>query len=198
VEINNTFYHQPKDNTYDHWRDQAPKGFLYAIKANRYITHLKRLNDPEEPLERFFSGVCRLKEHLGPILFQLPPNWNPNLERLEQFFECLPQERQHVVEFRNRDWLREETYELMKSYGISLCVHDMLHRHPRRLTGPILYLRFHGSGRIYGGRYRQRSLVSWAEWIREAARDHDVFAYFNNDEEGHAVEDAQRLREMLS
>lgn len=196
VEINNTFYHQPKDETFDAWREQAPRGFLYAVKANRYLTHLRKLKDPQEPLETFLQGVRRLEDHLGPLLYQLPPNWNRDLSRLRAFVEMLPPEFDHVIEFRNRDWLVEETYELLAQHHISLCVHDMLPRHPRRVTGPLVYVRFHGAGRKYGGKYRPSRLRSWAEWINEMAADRDVFAYFNNDANAYAVADARALAEL--
>ncbi len=109
VEINNTFYHQPENATFDEWREQAPPGFLYAVKANRYLTHMKKLNDPREPLQRFLSGARRLKEHLGPLLYQLPPHWHKNLARLREFVELLPGDLKHVIEFRDRDWLCDET-----------------------------------------------------------------------------------------
>lgn len=197
VEINNTFYHQPQDSTFDAWRKQAPRGFRYAVKANRYITHMKKLNDPAEPLARFFAGTFRLKEHLGPLLYQLPPHWNKNLPRLDQFLKQLPQQRLHVMEFRERDWLDEDTYELLHEYGVGLCVHDMLPRHPRRVTGKIVYVRFHGAGSTYGGKYRPSRLQKWAEWIEEAAHDRDAYVYFNNDESAYAVRNALELKEML-
>jgi len=197
VEVNNTFYHQPSNATVDAWRTQAPRGFLYAVKANRYITHMKRLKYPDEPVDRFLSGARRLKEHLGPILYQLPPNWNRNPERLASFLSVLPRDLHHVVEFRNRDWLCDETYAVLEENGVGLCVHDMLRRHPRRVTGSVAYLRFHGSGQKYGGRYRKRRLQSWADWIREMSGDCNVFAYFNNDDNANAVADAKRLRELV-
>jgi uncharacterized protein YecE (DUF72 family) len=197
VEINNTFYHQPQDSTYDAWRKQAPDGFTYAVKANRYLTHLKCLKDPEDPLERFLMGARRLKAHLGPVLYQLPPNWKRNLPRLETFVKLLPGDLTHVVEFRNRDWLCDDTYALLDDHGVALCMHDMLRRHPRRVIGPIVYLRFHGAGKTYGGRYRKRQLQSWVDWIRDESGDRDVFAYFNNDENGYAVCDTKRLRELF-
>lgn len=197
VEINNTFYHQPPDATFDAWREQAPKGFLYAVKANRYLTHLKRLKDPAEPLERFLRGAKRLREHLGPILYQLPPNWSPNLERLEAFIGLLPDGLSHVIEFRNGSWLCDETYGLLEKHGVVLCVHDMFNEHPRRITGAFVYLRFHGIAGGSGGKYGRRKLRFWAEWIREVASERDVFAYFNNDAEGFAVSDARLLRQML-
>jgi len=197
VEINNTFYHQPDHGTFDDWRGQAPEGFVYSVKANRYLTHLKHLKDAEKPLRHFLSGVRRLGEHGGPILYQLPPHWNRHLERLEKFLKILPQDLEHVFEFRNRDWLSEPTYELLGHYGASLCVHDLLRRHPRRATGRVVYVRFHGSGKKYGDRYPKRSLRSWASWIQEIAADRDVDAYFNNDKRAHAITDAGRLKSLL-
>jgi len=196
VEINNTFYHQPADATFDRWREQAPRGFLYAVKANRYLTHMRKLNDPADPVQRFLDGARRLGDKLGPILYQLPPNWKKNLDRLGAFAEILPGELIHVVEFRDRDWLAGDTYELMEEYNLCLCVHDMLPRHPRRVTGPALYVRFHGTGEKYGGKYRPRRLQGWADWMADVAGEREVFAYFNNDAHGYAVRDAQELLEM--
>jgi uncharacterized protein YecE (DUF72 family) len=198
VEINNTFYHQPDDETYDAWRRQAPSDFIYSVKANRYLTHLRKLNEPAEPLKRFLKGARRLDEHLGPILFQLPPHWHKNLERLDAFAQELPAELTHVIEFRDRDWLADDTYRLMANHDLCLCVHDMLARHPRRVTGAAVYIRFHGTGDNYGGKYRPSRLRGWADWINEVARQHEVFVYFNNDADAHAVRDAQTLREMIT
>jgi uncharacterized protein YecE (DUF72 family) len=198
VEINNTFYQQPDNETFDHWRAQAPAGFLYAVKANRYLTHMKKLKDPREPLERFLHGATRLKGRLGPILYQLPPHWNRNLERLESFARVLPAEFTHVVEFRQRDWLSDDTYKLLSEYNVSLCVHDMLRRHPRRVTGSIVYVRFHGAGKTRGGKYRPSRLRSWAGWILEQARQRDVFVYFNNDECAYAVRNAREMRDICA
>ncbi len=198
VEINNTFYRQPAADTFDRWRTQAPKGFVYAVKANRYLTHMKKLKDPAEPLERFLWGTRRLKRHLGPILYQLPPNWNKDLTRLRHFVRLLPGELTHVIEFRNRDWLAEDTYQLLAEHRVCLCIHDMFRRHPRRLTGPAVYVRFHGAGRKYGGKYRPGRLESWADWIRTVARKRPVYVYFNNDEKGYAVRDALCLIEILN
>ena len=198
VEINNTFYRQPKNETFDGWREQAPAGFLYAVKANRHLTHMKKLKNPQESLERCLEGSRRLKEYLGPILYQLPPQWGKNLTRLREFARLLPADLQHVIEFRDRDWLCDETYELLTEHNLSLCIHDMLARHPRRITGPIGYVRFHGSGRNSGGKYRPSRLRRWADWIRRIAEDRTVFVYFNNDAQGYAIQDARTLRECLT
>lgn len=198
VEINNTFYRLPEPDTFDHWREQAPTGFVYAVKANQFLTHRKRLKDAQEPLELFLGRARRLRPHLGPILYQLPPRWHRNLRRLEDFCRLLPKGLIHVVEFRDADWLVDETFALLEHYGVCLCIHDMLPRHPRRVTGPALYLRFHGAGERYGGCYRRDQLHRWADWICQAATpQRSVFAYFNNDAEAFAVENACTLREFL-
>jgi hypothetical protein len=159
VEINTTFYHQPTTNTVDEWRKQAPAKFLYAVKASRCLTHMRKLNEPRDPLERFLQMARRLKSHLGPLLYQLPPNWKKNLERLRSFVSILPKKQTHVIEFRNRDWLSDDTYELLEEFHVSLCIHDMLPRHPRRVTGPVVYVRFHGPGKKkYAHKYRPSSL----------------------------------------
>ncbi|MFW6125290.1 MAG: DUF72 domain-containing protein [Pirellulales bacterium] len=198
VEINNTFYQLPEQSTFDHWRQQAPRGFLYAVKANRFITHMKKLKDPREPLENFLSRARRLGAHLGPILYQLPPHWKRNTERLEAFCRLLPRELCHVFEFRERDWLCDEVYDVLEANRCCLCVHDLLQRHPRRVTGPASYIRFHGAGEQYGGSYRRRRLRRWARWIGDVVGGgRTVYAYFNNDANAYAVHDARVLRELL-
>lgn len=198
VEINNTFYKQPNDATFDQWQEQASPGFLFSVKANRYLTHMRKLKEPAKPLERFLSGVRRLKSHLGPILYQLPPNWKPNLERLREFAQVLPDDLTHVLEFRRRDWLTEETYDVMAECNLSLCVHDLLPRHPRRVRGRVVYVRFHGAGSKYAGKYRRSRLRRWADWLRAVAQERKVFVYFNNDLHAHAVHDAKTLQDLLA
>lgn len=198
VEINNTFYHLPGTGVFDNWEEQAPRGFVYAVKASRFITHMKKLKDPRQPLRLFLGRARRLRSHLGPVLFQLPPHWNPDLERLDDFCRRLPKDLTHVMEFRERAWLIDEVYEVLKEHGVCLCVHDMLKRHPRRLTGKAAYVRFHGTGSKYGGSYSRRRLQAWADWMREAASDgHDVYAYFNNDGRAYAIRNARTLREII-
>jgi uncharacterized protein YecE (DUF72 family) len=198
VEINNTFYQLPESKTFDHWRRQAPPGFVYAVKANRFLTHMKKLKDSAGPLRRFLTRTRRLHEFLGPILYQLPPGWKRNVERLRDFCAALPDDLMHVFEFRNPDWLAAETFAVLDQCGECLCIHDLIDRHPRRVTGPAAYVRFHGSGQLYGGRYPREQLRRWADWMREvAAAGRQVFAYFNNDAEANAVHDAVALRELL-
>lgn len=197
VEINNSFYRLPSAATFDAWRDHAPPGFCYAVKASRYLTHLKKLKDPEQPLHTFFERAERLGRTLGPVLYQLPPRWKVNVERFESFLAALPPGHTHVVEFRDSSWLIEDVFRLMERYGVAHCIHDM---HPLavplRVTAPAIYLRFHGDR--YAGSYSYDALAGWAARIA-AWHDagHDVFAYFNNDIGGHAIHNARTLMELL-
>ena len=198
VEINNSFYRLPSADTFDAWRKQAPAGFLYTVKASRYLTHMKKLMDPEEPLQKFFERVSRLRKTLGPILYQLPPNWQVNLPRLEHFLSVLPRQYLHVIEFRDPSWLTEEVFQRMERYRVAHCIHDMFPlKIPARVTAPTVYLRFHGS-LTHGGDYPPAVLKAWArrlaDWHNEKL---DVFVYFNNDIEGYAVKDAKILKQLL-
>ena len=199
VEINNSFYRLPGAATFDAWREQVPPGFLYAVKASRYLTHMKKLADPEEPLGRFFERAARLGETLGPILYQLPPRWRVNLPRFEAFLAALPPGYRHVVEFRDPSWLREEVFHLMERRGVAHCLHDMRPLEvPARVTAPPVYIRFHGDP-AHGGNYPPAALAGWAGHIAEwRRRGLDVFVYFNNDIGGYALDNALTLRRLLA
>jgi uncharacterized protein YecE (DUF72 family) len=199
VEINSSFYHLPKAETFDKWGDQAPDGFCYAVKANRFITQAKKLKDAQEPLERFLGPTRRLKEHLGPILFQLPPNMRINLERLENFLKLLPEQPTSVFEFRNTSWYDEAAFALLDKYHAGFVVHDMKDIvSPHRASGRAAYVRFHGAGGKYWGRYSDEALAEWTDWCLDQARaGRSVWCYFNNDVHGHAIEDARALRSMV-
>ena len=199
VEINNSFYMLPKAETFDKWREQAPPGFRYAVKANRFLTQAKKLKDCEEPLERMMPLFRRLGETLGPILYQLPPRLKLNLERLESFLQLVPKDVTNVFEFRDKSWYVPETMELLERYGASFCAHDMPGSASERwAVGPIAYVRFHGGEGKYWGRYSDEGLLSWTDWMvaqRRAGRE--VWAYFNNDIDAHAIHDAQTLKAMV-
>ena len=207
VEINNSFYRLPPEETFAKWREQAPPHFLYAVKASRFLTHMKKLKDPEDPLARFFDNAKALGPRFGPVLYQLPPRWPLNLERFEIFLRAIApaarraglKTRHHnVVEFRDPSWYDEHVYELLRRYDVALCLHDMQgSASGKRLVGPFIYVRFHGT-RKYGGRYPDARLDDWADWLAErAAEGLHVFAYFNNDTGGHAPRDAVRLRARI-
>ncbi len=199
VEINNSFYMLPKGETFDKWREQAPPGFRYAVKANRFLTQAKKLKECEEPLERMMPLFRRLGETLGPILYQLPPRLKLNLERLESFLKIVPKDVTNVFEFREKSWYVPETLELLERYGASFCAHDMPgSASDRCAVGPIAYVRFHGGEGKYWGRYSDEGLLSWTDWmVGQARAGREVWAYFNNDIDAHAIHDAQTLRSMV-
>jgi uncharacterized protein YecE (DUF72 family) len=197
VEINNTFYRLPSERAFDAWREQAPRGFMYAVKASRFLTHMKKLKDPEEPIERILGRARRLGPTLGPVLYQLPRGWKRNIDRLAAFFAALPRDMSHVMEYRRADWLCDEVFDLMREHRIGLCIHDLLPDHPRIVISEVAYVRFHGAGVKYGGSYSRAQLRRWADWITEQASfGHRVFCYFNNDAGAHAVRNARTLREF--
>jgi uncharacterized protein YecE (DUF72 family) len=199
VEINNTFYRLPGQAAFDTWRRQAPPGFLYSVKASRFITHVKKLKDPEQPLHAFFEGAGRLQKNLGPILFQLPPNWAPDVARFRYFLDVLPKGYSHVVEFRDARWLTEEVFGLMERRGVAHCIHDRAGLDiPRRVTASPVYVRLHGDS-APGGDYTDEMLDTWAERVR-GWRDQqwDVFLYFNNDWKGYAIRNAEGLKRIMN
>jgi uncharacterized protein YecE (DUF72 family) len=201
VEINNTFYRLPEATTFTSWKRQAPEGFEYAVKASRFLTHMKKLKDPEEPIGRFFSRARHLGATLGPVLFQLPPRWPVNLERFKIFLAALPRRRRYVIEFREPSWYADEVLALLEARRVALCLHDMRGSVPGKIvTAPFVYVRFHGSHdtRKYSGSYSDRMLDDWADWLAERLlAGMSIYAYFNNDIESHAPRDAERLRKRI-
>ena len=199
VEINNTFYRLPEAATFAAWRRRAPPRFVYAVKASRFLTHMKKLKDPEAPLDLFFSRAERLGPSFGPVLYQLPPRWPVNLQRFETFLKALPRSRRHAVEFREPSWYSDEVFALLGRHRVALCLHDMTGSASERLAvGPFVYVRFHGTEK-YSGSYSNAMLESWAEWLAERLRAGvPVYAYFNNDVGGHAPRDAVRLRAAIA
>lgn len=199
VELNNSFYRLPDADAFSAWRHQLPSGFVMAVKASRYLTHLKRLRDPREPLDRLWARAQRLGDRLGPMLYQLPPRWHVNLERLSTFVAALPARRQHAIEFRDPDWYRPTTLSILERGRVALCLHDMTgSASPRLPVGPFIYLRLHGAGVRYGGSYSGQQLRGWADRLAGWANDElPAYVYLNNDQAGHAVRDAMRLRAML-
>jgi uncharacterized protein YecE (DUF72 family) len=197
VEMNATFYRLPAPETVERWRDLAPRGFLFAVKGSRYLTHLKRLLDAGEGLARFYEPVARFGAKLGPVLWQLPPHMKPDHARLDAFLARLPRGR-HAVEFRDPAWYTEETCAVLDRHGAAFCEHDNVKKDPPRLTGAFRYVRFHGTTGRYSGRYGAGALRAFAEsYLDAAARGAHVFVYFNNDIGGHAVRDALDLLALV-
>lgn len=211
VEINNTFYRLPEPETFAAWRERAPENFIYAIKGSRFLTHLKRLRDPEEPVTRLFEHARELSNHIGPILYQLPENFHCDRERLDDFLALLPRTLgeiggtpkhhplQHVVEFRHPSWYVEQVYDVLTSRSVAMCLHDKAGSAiTSPVIGPFVYIRFHGPGGRYFGRYDINRLERWATRLAEQLeKGMAVFAYFNNDPEGMAVANALELKELM-
>jgi len=196
VEINNTFYRLPDESAFERWHDQTPPGFRYALKFSRYGTHMKKLKDPEEPIERFMSRAERLKSYLGPILVQLPPGWRPEPERLDRFLRAAPG-RRWAVEVRDPRWLADEVIDVLERRGAALCLHDAIEDHPWIATTSWVYVRFHG-GSGHGGSYSTSDLRRHAERLEGFLDDGlGLWVFFNNDLHGHAVRNAMELHGML-
>jgi uncharacterized protein YecE (DUF72 family) len=199
VEINNSHYRLPRPETFAAWRDAAPPGFCYAVKAPRFITHMRKLIDAGESVERFLGHARHLGPALGPILWQLPPRWHANAERLADFLALLPADLVHVFEFREPSWTTEAILAQLDAAGACFCAHDFPGlATPRRVAGKAAYVRFHGYGAKYIGRYPEAVLAGWAEWMRaQEAEGRAVWAFFNNDGEAHAIADALALKAMV-
>ncbi len=199
VELNNTFYMLPAASTFEGWRKNAPEGVLYAVKANRFITHMKKLTDPQPHLARMFERVCLLEEKLGPVLYQLPPRWRFNAERFETFLQALPRDVEQAVEARETSWLNDDFFSLLEQYQVGYCIASLPdYQSPVRATARFVYLRFHGSGRMYYYRYTPDELRYWREVIaRFTSEGRHVYAYFNNDLNAWAVQNALELMGML-
>jgi uncharacterized protein YecE (DUF72 family) len=201
VEINNSFYHLPLSSTFDSWRENSPPSFLFAVKASRFITHMKKLKDPVTSSQKFFAGVERLGPKLGPILFQLPPRWHVDIERLTSFLEALPKAHEYVFEFRDESWLVKDVYDVLRRYGAAFCIHDLARMEtPLEVTADFTYIRFHGPGTAkYRGSYSLQALQHWEKRITSWRADLSaVYVYFNNDVGGHAIENATTLKQLLS
>lgn len=199
VELNSPFYRVPKRRTFEGWRERTPAGFLFAVKASRLITHVKKLRGAEGELRWFLSEAEGLGEKMGPLLFQLPPSLRADPGLLEAFLRGLPPGR-YTFEFRHPSWFEEAIYELLARYDVALCVADSP-RFPceRRVTASFLYLRLHGSQRLYASLYSREELSEWASFIHEALESgaKEAFCYFDNDYEAYAVRNALELREIL-
>ncbi|MGA8026657.1 MAG: DUF72 domain-containing protein [Bryobacteraceae bacterium] len=199
VELNNSFYHLPKPASLERWRDCTPEGFCFAVKGSRFLTHMKKLKDPEQGLRRFLDAVEILRHKLGPILFQLPPNWDLDLDRLGNFLSFLPAVHRYAFEFRNATWSVPETYSLLARHNIAYCAFDLAGtQSPRQVTADFAYVRLHGPGGKYQGSYSDAALSEWAGQIRQWQRELEaVYLYFDNDQAGYAAQNALRLKELL-
>lgn len=198
VELNNSFYRLPEKVTFERWRDQTPDGFTFAVKASRYLTHIKRLKDPEEPLERLLGRTEGLGPKCGIILFQFPPHWSVNLPLLEAFLKLLPHDLRSAFEFRDDSWQTDAVWSLLERYSVAYCIMSSpgLPLHLKTTTS-YSYIRMHSGGEDTGSNYTDDHLAQWARRIEEMLRIGDVYIYFNNDAHGYAVRNALALRHMI-
>ena len=199
VELNNTFYRLPMKNALENWRDSTPEKFCFAAKGSRFLTHMKKLRDPEQGLERFFDAVDVLRQKLGPVLFQLPPNWELDLNRLAHFLKTLPKRHRYAFEFRNPSWNVREVYDLLARHSIGYCIFDLAgFQSPIEVTTDLVYIRLHGPGDKYQGSYSTTVLSDWGHQIRKWQKEHrTVYVYFDNDQAGYATHNALKLKELL-
>ena len=199
VELNNSFYRLPSENAFATWYKSSPANFIFAVKVSRFITHIKRLRNSEEPLDTFVTRAKGLGEKLGPLLYQLPPNIHRNDEVLASFLSALPRGMRHVFEFRHQSWLEEKVFEILHKYNIGFCIFDMpAISCPLVATADFAYVRFHGSSGLYFSCYSDEELADWAKRLADlAANLKAAYIYFNNDAEAFAVRNARTLRGYL-
>ena len=197
VEVNNTFYRLPSRSAVAGWVEQTPDGFIFAVKASRYLTHMKRLTDMEAGVERFYERIEPLigSGKLGPVLWQLPGSFRRDDDRLAAALRQLPAGR-HCFEFRDSSWFAEPVYQLLRAHDVALVIGD----HPERpfqtyeLTAGFTFIRFHHGSRGRNGNYSPSELDTWRHRIAAWRSSVEVFAYFNNDWEGFAVRNALALK----
>jgi uncharacterized protein YecE (DUF72 family) len=200
VEINNSFYRLPLASTFETWRRQTPLDFCFAVKASRYLTHMKKLRDPEAALQRFLPLVELLGDKLGPILFQLPPHWSCDVARLAQFLRALPRRHRYSFEFRDPTWHCQEIYELLERHNAAFCMYELAgFRSPIRVTADFAYVRLHGPAtKAYQGSYDAAGLNIWRnriwKWQSELKA---IYVYFDNDQSGYAVQNALELKNLV-
>jgi uncharacterized protein YecE (DUF72 family) len=200
VEVNSTFYGLPKRETVAAWVQRTPPGFLFTIKASRYLTHLKRLADMDQGVQRFWERIEPLAENprMGPILWQLPPNFHRDDARLGAALWQLPPGR-HAFEFRHPSWFVPEVLALLREHGVALTIahHPQRPWQPCELTADFTIVRMHYGARGRRGNYSETELREWAGRIATWSREADVFVYFNNDWEAFAPRNARRLKQLL-
>lgn len=204
VELNVTFYRLPKKEVFEGWYKRTPKGFSFAVKGSRWITHIKRLKDCREPLALLLDQASGLKEKMGVLLWQLPPRFPFEKERFEAFcvlLSTLPRSKgiRHAFEFRDESWFCRECFRMLEEFQFGFCIsHGSGLPYIERVTSDFVYLRLHGGEVLYGSNYSEKELKAWASkiegWVRERR---DVFVYFNNDAYGFATQNALSLKRLL-
>ena len=202
TEINTSFYHLPKTATTEGWKNKVPAGFMFCPKMSRYLTHMKKLNDPEESLERFFNAFVPLKRKIGPVLIQLPASLSFNIDKAECLYRICKRKYAYyrfAMEVRHNSWLNEESINLMKQYNIAFVISQSGTGFPyaELVTAQHIYVRFHGPEALYASGYSENQLEDFANlFLKWKQEGHSVWAFFNNDIHGYAVKNAIRLIEL--
>lgn len=200
VEVNTSFYGLPTKTTVRGWLKAVPSTFRFAVKGSRYTTHMKKLLEPKKSTSKFFRAIAPLKGRTTAILFQLPPFFKMNSERLESFLKAMPREYRYAFEFRNPTWFHPDIYSILRAANAAFCLFDIKGMQPpEELTADFVYVRLHGpQSQAYRGSYSARSLKDWRKKISLwQQQGRDVFVYFDNDEKGYAPHDALALRKLL-
>jgi uncharacterized protein YecE (DUF72 family) len=200
VELNNSFYRLPTPEAFDCWRDATPPDFRFAVKGSRFLTHNKKLKEPENALENLLPRAERLGKKLAVLLWQLPPKWRKNVERLEEFLATLPRAHRYSFEFREPSWLSDDVLRVLARYNAAFCIYELAGFHTAlEVTADFAYVRLHGPGAAkYQGSYSEAQLAGWAERIAEwSARLRAIYIYFDNDQHGYAAQNAKALKEMV-
>jgi uncharacterized protein YecE (DUF72 family) len=200
VELNNTFYNLPKETSFETWRQSVPAKFVFAVKGSRFITHMIKLKEPERGIVNFIPRAQLLGRKLGPILWQLPPGWKVNLERLEEFLQKLPKGPRYAFELRNETWMDERVYAILRKYNAAFCIYELAGYHsPIEVTANWTYIRLHGPTlHKYQGSYSDAQMREWAKRIEKWGRTLDaLYIYFDNDDSAFAVDNALTLKRMV-
>jgi len=204
VELNVSFYRLPKKEVFEGWYKRTPKHFLFAVKGSRFITHIKRLKDCRDALSLLFDHASPLKEKLGVVLWQLPPRFKFQKERLESFcvlLSTLPRSKlhRHAFEFRDESWFCNEAFRILEEFRFGLCIaHGSGLSHIERTTSNFIYVRLHGGEVLYGSNYSDKELNQWKGKIQGwRKKKKAVFVYFNNDTYGFAIKNALALKKLI-
>jgi uncharacterized protein YecE (DUF72 family) len=200
VEVNSSFYRLPQRATLLVWKEATPDCFVFAFKASRYLTHMKKLTDAGDALAAMLERARVLGPKLGPVLFQLPPRWRVDVDRLRQFLAILPRDIRAAFEFRDPSWFSDAVYESLRESAAGFCIYDLGGTTSRQIvTSDLAYVRLHGPGGPYQGLYDTGTLSNWADSISAwNAEGRDVYCFFDNDEHGYATRNARELRALLS
>lgn len=200
VELTTTFYRMPREWMLENWREKTPENFRFSVKAGQSLTQIQKLIDPKHAIETFMSRVNLLGSKVGPIIFQLPPEWEFSLQRLDDFLIALPDNHRYVFEFRDRGWWNDEVYKILKRYNAAFCFFDFGGTvSPREITADFIYIRLHGPGEAHNRQYDTTVLQEWKQSILDWRKQGiEVFCYFNNDLNGYAALDAERMVKLIN